>query len=241
VTDEHDVADPAELARRVAEIHWWHTIDLGHGVVTPGRDDTLRKLADVRMPADLSGKSVLDIGAWDGAFSFEAERRGAERVVAVDYYTWREGWHLGFDLAHEALGSKVEAITAPFETLDPDTLGTFDVVLYLGVLYHARDPFMALRRCADLTRDLLIVETAVDMLDVRRPAMAFYEGEVDGDPTTWFGPNVAACEAMLRAAGFSSTEVVLAPPSRAQRLLRSVRTRRFGQKHGYRAIVHARK
>ena len=66
--------DPGNLKDRVNAIRWFHTIDLGQGVITPGIDPTPEKLTGIRMPADLSGQAVLDIGAWDGFFSFEAER-----------------------------------------------------------------------------------------------------------------------------------------------------------------------
>ena len=89
---------------------------LGHGVVTPGEDASIEKLPRFHLPESFSGKTVLDVGAWDGSSSFEAERRGAARVVAVDPACWREpgggpvGWGSrdGFDLAHEVLGWKVE-------------------------------------------------------------------------------------------------------------------------------------
>src|SRR5690606_26765214 len=92
-----------------ATIPWFHRIDLGGGVVTPGLDDTATKLRQVRLPEDLTGKSVLDVGAWDGFFSFEAERRGASRVVALDGVVWKapEIGRRGFDYARRALGSRV--------------------------------------------------------------------------------------------------------------------------------------
>ena len=80
----------SELRAQADRFRWFHRIDLGHGVVTRGEDETQRKLATIRMPARLDGLSVLDIGAWDGFFSFEAERRGASRVVAIDPECWRE-------------------------------------------------------------------------------------------------------------------------------------------------------
>lgn len=76
-----------ELRRRVDAVdNWWHRIDLGHGIVTPGRQESSEKLARIHMPRDLSGQTVLDIGTSDGFFAFEAERRGAERVVASDWW-----------------------------------------------------------------------------------------------------------------------------------------------------------
>src|SRR5213596_771241 len=85
-----------ELRKEVEKINWWHKIDFGNGVITPGIDITPEKLKWIQMSQNLAGKSVLDIGAWDGFFSFEAERRGASRVVATDYYAWRGlGWGTG--------------------------------------------------------------------------------------------------------------------------------------------------
>lgn len=94
-------------AARSRRIQWFHTIGLGNGVVTPGLDASEQKLQTLGMPADLTGKSVLDFCAWNGFLSFAAERRGASRVVAVDHYCWNgEGWgtKTGFDLARAALG-----------------------------------------------------------------------------------------------------------------------------------------
>src|SRR5947209_4915080 len=86
--------DCEEAARRRAladsVTNWWHSVDLGYGVVTQGHksiDQIHHEIAAFQFP-DLGGKTFLDIGAWDGAFSFEAERRGARRVVALDHYVW---------------------------------------------------------------------------------------------------------------------------------------------------------
>ena len=72
----------------IAAIKWWHKIDLGNGMITPGIDESAERLRIMRMPDDLSGMTVLDIGAWDGFFSFEAERRGARRVLATASFAW---------------------------------------------------------------------------------------------------------------------------------------------------------
>src|ERR1700712_3578633 len=90
------------LRRRVADIEWWHTMDLGDGIVTPGASKSAETLPRLQMPANLAGRTVLDVGAWDGFFSFEAERRGASRVVATDSFCWSgSGWgtKAGFELA----------------------------------------------------------------------------------------------------------------------------------------------
>ena len=94
----------AKLRKEVEKINWWHKIDFGNGVITPGIDITPEKLEWIQMSQNLVGKSVLDIGAWDGFFSFEAERRGASRVLAIDLPMWKNGAKLGFELARKVLG-----------------------------------------------------------------------------------------------------------------------------------------
>ena len=217
----------SEAVRQEVEgIRWFHTIDLGNGIVTPGADDSPSKLAGIALPEDLTGKSLLDIGAWDGFFSFEAERRGAERVVAVDSYSWSgQGWGTkrGFDLARRVLSSRVEDVECEVLDLSPDTLGTFDVVLFLGVLYHLRHPLLALERVAAVTRERLILETHVDLIGFSRPAAAFYpEDELNGDFSNWWAPNPAGVIGLLKAAGFSRIEIVRHPASATRRLCRAV-------------------
>jgi tRNA (mo5U34)-methyltransferase len=200
-----------ELARRADEVRWFHSMDLGQGVVTEGFYDPAPRLANLHLPSDLSGKDVLDVGAWDGFYSFEAERRGARRVLATDWFSWgRGGWgtKAGFELARAALGSRVE--DRDVDVLDLEaSLGQFDVVLFLGVLYHLKHPLLALERLAAVTRGTLVLETHLDLVGLKDPAVAFYPGsECNDDPTNWCGPNVAAVEAMLQTAGFREVHVV---------------------------------
>ena len=98
----------------------------------------------------------------------------------------------GFDSAREALGSTVESLEIDVMELAPERVGgTFDVVLFLGVLYHMRDPMLALERAASVTGERMILETHLDVLDVARPAMAFYPfDELAGDASNWVGPNL---------------------------------------------------
>jgi len=204
---------PAEISARVAEIKWHHSIDLGHGIITPGQDNSPRKLSRLKLPGSLSGKTVLDVGAWDGFFSFEAERRGAERVLATDSYSWNGshdwGDKRGFNLAREVLNSKVEDRDIDVLELSPERVGVFDVVFFLGVLYHMKHPMLAVERVASITREMLILETVVDLLWCRRPAMAFYVGdELGRDITNWCGPNPGAVLGMLKVAGFKRMEIV---------------------------------
>lgn len=240
-----------DLRADVSAITWYHSIDLGHGIRTPGIDNSPLRLGRVGLPASLAGLTVLDVGAWDGFFSFEAERRGAARVVAADSFSWGGGgWgsRAGFDLARRALGSRVEDVTIDVMDLSPERVGTFDVVLFLGVLYHLRHPLLALERLASVSRGLLIVETVVDLLDCPRPAAAFYpDRELNDDPTNWWAPNLPGLHGMLRAVGFSHVETVAAPPSAAWRKARALsRWWRGRSSSGLgvpqdRAVVHARK
>jgi tRNA (mo5U34)-methyltransferase len=194
------------LKAKVDAIQWWHSIDLGDGIRTPGMNDTPRRLPLIGLPDDLSGVTVIDIGAWDGFYSFEAERRGATRVLATDSFCWGGGgWgtKAGFDLAHAVLGSKVESKNIDVLELSPEIVGTFDLVLFLGVLYHMRHPLLALERVFSVTARQAIIETHVELMTEGRPAMVFYPGgELLGDQTNWWGPNPAAVEAMLKSVGF---------------------------------------
>jgi tRNA (mo5U34)-methyltransferase len=243
-------AGRAEALGRLDELEgrWWHSIDLGDGVQTSGRKSAellQSELAALDFP-DVKGRSVLDIGAWDGFYSFESERRGATRVVALDYFTWSldldaqhgylercqlagetplswdqvpEVWRpetlpgkACFDTAVMALGSNVESVVADFLEVDLDALGTFDVVLFLGVLYHLTDPFGAIRRLAQVTDEVAIIETAgveAPGNDDQPALMFFPNDELLGDPTNWWAPNEAALVAMCRAAGFSRVETRL--------------------------------
>ena len=117
----------------------------------------------------------------------------------------------GFEIAHEALNSKVEPVEVAIDDLDPAALGTFDVVLFLGVLYHMRHPLRALEKVAALTDRLLIVESHALFLPglEERAICEFYEGdELFGDTTNWWGPNAAALIGLIRAAGFRRAELV---------------------------------
>jgi tRNA (mo5U34)-methyltransferase len=199
-----------QLRAAVMGREWFHKIELGNGITTPGFDASAQKLVGIRMPESCIGMSVLDIGALDGFFSFEAERRGAARVVACDHYCWSgTGRHDkgGFDLAKRALRSHVEEHFARVEDLDPAQIGTFDLVLFLGVLYHAPDPLGYLTKVRSLCHGTAIIETHVDALEVARPALVFYPGaSLNNDPTNFFGPNPLAVEAMLKEVGFRSVE-----------------------------------
>jgi tRNA (mo5U34)-methyltransferase len=206
---------PDSIKEEVSKIRWYHTMDLGNGVITSGIYNPSSALPRFHFPESFHGKTVLDIGAWDGFYSFEAERRGAERVLATDSLSWSgQSWgsKSGFELARKVLNSKVEDMSIDVMELGPEKIGTFDVVLFLGVLYHLQNPLAALERVFSVTSDLLILDTHVDLLGIKRPAMAFYPGqELNNDSTNWVGPNSAAVLAMLKTVGFRRAEIVSPP------------------------------
>ena len=199
-----------ELRKEVDTITWWHRINLKHGIITPGCDNTPYKLTQIGMPEYLTNWTVLDIGASDGYFSFEAERRGASRVLAADVWDgkcWGMQAKTGFDIARKALQSKVESIQIDVLDIMPETVGTFDLVLFLGVLYHMPHPLLALERVFSVTKKQLILESHIERVGGNRPMVVFFPGsEMNNDPTNWWGPNVAAIEAMLKTVGFRRVE-----------------------------------
>ena len=200
-----------ELKKEVSKIKWFHSIDLGNGIVTPGQCKNSAMMEILGMPEDLSGMTVLDIGAWDGYYSFEAERRGAKRVLATDHFCWDgEGWgtKTGFNLARRALNSNVDDMEIDVPDISPKKIGQFDLVLFMGVIYHLLHPMLGLERVYSVTKKQLILETHAAMLDWKQPVMEFYPGaEVNNDYTKWWGPNPPAIEAMLKTVGFKKTKI----------------------------------
>jgi tRNA (mo5U34)-methyltransferase len=179
-----------------AHVSWWHQYD---------------QLLSLHLP-ELTGKTVLDVGAVDGYFSFAAERFGASRVVALGADTWREpGGKARFDYMRRTLSSSVEDLEMDVLDVSPETVGSFDVVLFLGMLPHTRHPLLALERLASVTRELLVVETLVDITLHRSPAVAFHPAQAPHEEASWWGPNRAAVSGMLRSVGFKR---VVAYPSK---------------------------
>ncbi|MCI0598384.1 MAG: DUF1698 domain-containing protein [Beijerinckiaceae bacterium] len=193
---------------------WFHSIELGEGHLSKGDKPNfiLRGMANEVFRRGAAGKTVMDIGAWDGFYSFEAERRGAARVLATDHFCWSgQGWGTkkGFDYAHARLGSRVESLDIDLPGLDPSALGTFDIVLFLGVLYHLRDPYAGLERAAAMTHDLLIVETVTACNVLPIAVMRFYLGkELNNDPTNFWAPNVRCLRGLLNGLGFGRIDIV---------------------------------
>ena len=162
-----------------------------------------RRIEKLGVPLSLSGKRALDIGCWDGWFSFELERRGAT-VTAIDLVE-----QPSMRKAISEMNSRVDYRARTVYDLDPRD-GQFEIVLCLGVLYHLKHPLLALEKVCAVTLDTAYIETfvtdGIDGID-DRPRADFYEAEeLAGQFDNWCGPNVACVLAMLRAAGFATAE-----------------------------------
>ncbi|HLB36509.1 MAG TPA: DUF1698 domain-containing protein, partial [Gemmatimonadales bacterium] len=218
-----DSAPPAFGETLFAGIAWHHRWEIFRGVFTPGPNPVALLCEHIQLPRDLRGRRVLDIGAWNGCFSFECERRGAAEVVA---FGPEDPEAAGFNRLRDALGSSVKYHRGSIYDIDARTVGTFDVVLFLGVLYHLRYPLLALDKLRRLTTGVLLVESHViddGLIPPNRsrlrsfllrrasrtlanvPLWQFYRhGELGGDPSNWFGPNVRAVLDGLGSAGFDA-------------------------------------
>ncbi len=213
-----------EIQRKVESLGpWFHNIDL-HGVKTApahflGDYPSVKwKRFASAMPQDLSGKSVLDIGCNGGFYAIEMKRRGAARVMAVDS---DEAYLAQARFAAQVLDADIEF--ARLSVYDVGALAErFDIVLFMGVLYHLRHPLLALDLIREhVAKDLLVFQSmqrgarAVDTLEEDYPfaetkifdfsgypKLHFIERCYAGDPTNWWVPNAACAEAMLRSAGF---------------------------------------
>jgi tRNA (mo5U34)-methyltransferase len=229
VTKNWKAAAPAarppeiDLQSLYAGIHWHQRWELFKGVVTPGRND-VRKLCDLAgVPPDLRGQRVLDIGAWNGCFSFECERRGAAEVVAL---TLEDPAATGLPKLAQALDSRVvRNVDGSVYDLDRRQLGEFDLILFFGVLYHLRYPVLAIDKIRTVARGTVLVEThvidnywmagrksgcplhtleSVNPQLMNTPIWRFYHhGELLGDKSNIFGPNVQAVLEAFESAGFA--------------------------------------
>jgi tRNA (mo5U34)-methyltransferase len=238
-------SSPADsLHARIGAINWCHPLELNGVQTRPEwyvRRRFTRRLKFLQLPEDLTGKSVLDVGAWDGFFSFECERRGASRVLALDTYAWDHHGKDGFLLAHEVLGSKVEHQRLAAEDIDAARIGRFDLVLFLGVLYHLRSPISVLERLRAVTAGTLICEThaLVPALHGNYPLISFFPGDglELGLPYEFCAiPTIECLTQMLRAAGFQQISVKHTPSLRWLKRIKAAATNR---PESGRAVVHA--
>ena len=209
-------ANPFAYVRRWdadrANAGWWHSFDLPDGGFIRGvcGIESLRdRIRRFPIPDDLRGKRVLDIGTWDGWFAFEMERRGAE-VMAIDCWD-----NPRFRQMHAIYNSRVDYRQFDMYELTPDRVGRFDIVLFMGVLYHLKHPLLALERVCALTTDFAAVDSFVLREEHRlagtladRNIMEFYEtDEFGGQFDNWVGPTLSCLMAFCRTAGFARVEL----------------------------------
>jgi tRNA (mo5U34)-methyltransferase len=218
-----------DLDQKVRESpYWYHKIELPYGITTPGWAP-LRHEA-YRIPADLKGKRVLDIGAWDGYWTFEALKRGATEVVAIDDFSdylgsltrdQRRAWET-FDLCKSAFGysdEQCQRFDMSVYDINASELGEFDIVFFFGTIYHLRYPLLALDKISAICTGDIYVESAI--LDDFSPyqggmgrgypgkqmLMEFYPGDQYGmNETNWWSPTLNCLLALVYAAGFPSVE-----------------------------------
>jgi tRNA (mo5U34)-methyltransferase len=254
--------DPGQIAQKARALgDWFHNIDL-NGVQT-APDHFLSDYPNVKwrqfehaIPADLTGKTVLDIGCNAGFYSIQMKRRGADRVLGIDF---DDRYLEQARFAAEVTGQDIEF--RKLSVYDVAELGeTFDVVLFMGVLYHLRHPLLALDLIHDhAARDLMIFQSmqrgSKEAYPVQAnysfweethfdepgyPKMHFIEHEYADDWTNWWAPNAACVEAMLRSAGFTidshpEDEVYIcrkSNPPKGQGAVYPARTKTNGQDHG---------
>ena len=219
---------PHALASEVAAYPWYHTLELGDGVVTDGMFDHRPVLHRYPLPADLTGLRCLDVGTMDGFWAFEMERRGAREVVAVDApgplaldwpaslrdtaeKTLDETKEERFALAHRVLGSSVERIERTVYEIAPADMGMFDVIFCGDLLVHLRDPVGALERIHAVCDGHAVITNPIERFGLRdRLPLARLDGV---DEFGWWTTNLAGLVRMVRAAGFAAVE-----PSRSFKL-----------------------
>lgn len=188
-------------------LRWWHTIEFPNGQKSDGQQkyDNDNKAARFLMPDDLTGKSVIDFGCWDGYWAIRAKKLGATNVVATDR------WNPPLRTAEIALG----AYNIPYvysgnldEPLEVHQDPVFDVVLFYGILYHLKNPFMGLwnaRRCCK-SGGIIIIETAIDQgpiagIKADIPLLWLADKPYNKDPSNYCVPNELGVRQMAKHMG----------------------------------------
>jgi tRNA (mo5U34)-methyltransferase len=218
--DMEDSPAAHALWERVAAHEWYHSIELPYGVVTPGGFNHRPVLSNFGIPDDLDGMRVLDVGTLDGYWAFEFERRGAEEVIAIDIENWSDlelskvvydqfvesgldrETGLCFDIAKEALSSKVKREVLNVYDLSPEKVGTFDIVFVGDLLLHLQNPILALERVHTVTKGYAIIADVFDP-KIDKTGEKYLARCMGGwNYCVWWQPSRSCLTQMLKAAGF---------------------------------------
>jgi tRNA (mo5U34)-methyltransferase len=208
------------LWTKVSAIDWLQTVDLGHGVVTPGRSDERDRVSQYGLPHSLVGRRVLDFASFDGFWAFELERRGAD-VVALDLVDddvreslaalrgpaaqYPDGCRSGFALAKETLQSRVELVEQSAYGLEADRLGRFDLVLMNDAVRHLRCPQRAIERAVSLCDEIVLADVVSPALEgMGDEAISEYKADGAG----WWTPNAKTLTNMMIVAGCEPVDLI---------------------------------
>jgi len=204
-----------QIKEKAELIKWWHSIDLtsddGLVYTTKGEvNHCTENIANNRfgMPLDLKGKTVLDIGCWDGYFSFLAEKRGGN-VSGIDPLQGCSHFERGtdgFEFSRTVLNSKVDFYK--FSLQDYYKTNQWDITLYYGVLYHVENPITELKALSQCTKEYSLIETAISQNDYGNKSVWEFNNGFDNDSTNFWYPNLKGLENALIYAGFNRMEVI---------------------------------
>lgn len=212
------------LAGEIAQTTWYHTIDLGGGLRTPGQFDHQPLLHHYRLPDSVAGLRVLDVATFDGFWAFEFERRGASEVVALDLdkpvqldfppkllatataQDHDKKFGRGFEIASAALGSRVRRVTCSVYDLGPHRYGVFDVVHAGDFLIHLHSPVRALQNIASVCSGYALISDVYSPELDRPGAGLLMEYRGGSQDVSWWKFSLETLEQMILDAGFSRVE-----------------------------------
>lgn len=194
------------VIEKVNNFQWYQTIPLGEGFSTPGEtgDAEQRKIEMMKLPDDLSGKTILDIGCNEGFFSFDVEKRKAKKILAIDKSSVAME---KFNLIKSIFNSKVEFQKKEILELNPSEIGKFDIVFFLSVFHHLRYPFMVLDRIYELTRGYALMEF-VEAIPERDEHLSALVRKMSKRGHLHILPTRTFILEILNRAGFSNIEIL---------------------------------
>jgi len=184
---------------KMKSMKWYHKIELAKGVITPGDDldHVWAPMKDEMKKVDFVNKKVLDVGCWDGLWSFEAEKLGAAEIIATDIHSQRSFSEQGcstFEFAKRHLNSKVRYKEASVYDLDTYFKNAFDIVLFFGTLYHLRYPQLGIAKIRNTLKEdgIVLIETAVVVDTDDTIIQTDYKKIYPQDRSTWNAFSISA-------------------------------------------------